>query len=104
MAGRLITPKRATVSAATAAGYLTVDSTTGLYVSAFCWLTKTDTTLPIRVQITEIVSGTSVGVRLAPALAQAPNYGRSDVSAYNGGGFLDQEDQFIYNRNDAPAP
>lgn len=103
MAGRLIAPVEATVTAATAAGYLTVTSATGLYVGARCWLTLTDHSLPIHVEITSI-SGTTIGVRLVPAMGQAPNYGRSDVSAYNAGGFLDQEDQFIYNRNDAPAP
>lgn len=103
MAGRNIASQRATVTAATAAGYLTVTSAAGLYVGAFGWLSLTDGTLPVQVQVTEI-NGTSVGVRLVTGLGGAPNYGRSNVSAYNGGGFFDQEAQFIYNRNDAPAP
>ena len=103
MAGRVIPAVHATVTAATAGGFLTVTSATNLYVGARCWLTKTDGTLPVQVEITEITD-TTVGVRLIPAPGKGPNYGRSDVSAYNGGGFLDQESQFIYNRNDAPAP
>jgi hypothetical protein len=103
MAGRLIKGVHATVTAATAGGYLTVASATGLYVGAKCWLSLTAGGSQVQVEITEI-SGTSIGVRFVQLIAQAPNYGRSDVSAYNGGGFLDQEDQFIYNRSDAPAP
>lgn len=103
MAGRNIASQRATVTAATAAGYLTVSSAAGLYVGAFGWLSLTAGTSPVQVQITEI-NGTSIGVRLVTAKGVGPNYGRSDVSAYNAGGFLDQEAQFIYNRNDAPAP
>ena len=103
MAGRVIPAVHATVTAATAGGFLTVSSATNLYVGARCWLINTAATLRDQVEITEI-SGTSIGVRKIPAPGQGPNYGRSDVSAYNGGGFLDQESQFIYNRNDAPAP
>ncbi len=103
MAGRNIKAVHATVTAATAGGVLTVASATGLYVGARGWLTLTDGTLPVAVEITDI-TGTAIGVRKIPAPGQGPNYGRSDVSAYNAGGFLDQEDQFIYNRNDIPAP
>lgn len=103
MAGRVIPAVRATVTAATAGGYLTVTSATNLYVGARCWLSLTNQSLQEQVEITEI-TGTTVGVRKIPAPGKGPNYGRSDVSAYNGGGFLDQESQFIYNRNDAPAP
>lgn len=103
MAGRLTPAAHTTVTAATAAGYVTVGSATNFYVGAYCWLSLTDGSKQDQVQITEI-NGTSVGVRIVPAKGQGPNYGRSDVSAYNGGGFLDQEPQFIYNRNDAAAP
>ena len=103
MAGRIIPAVHATVTAATAGGYLTVSSATNLYVGARCWLSLTNNSAQDLVEITEI-NGTSVGVRKIPAKGVGPNYGRSDVSAYNGGGFLDQEPQFIYNRNDAPAP
>jgi len=103
MAGRVIPAVRATVTAATAAGYATVSSATGLYVGARCWLSNTAGSLQDQVEITEI-TGTSIGIRKIPAPGAGPNYGRSDISAYNAGGFLDQESQFIYNRNDAPAP
>lgn len=107
MAGRLTPAVHATVTAATAGGFLTVSSATNLYVGAKCWLSNTAGTVQDLVEITEI-SGTTVGVRKIPqtrlGTQTAPNYGRSDVSAYNAGGFLDQEPQFIYNRNDAAAP
>lgn len=98
MAGKLINEVRATVTAATAAGYLTVSSATGLYVNAYGWLTLTAGGSQVRVQITSI-SGTTVGVKL---VGNVPNYGRSDVSAYNAGGYLNQEAQLIYNPNDKP--
>ena len=101
MAGRIIPAVRATVTAATAGGYLTVASAANLYVGARCWLSITAGTTMDQVEITEI-SGTSVGVRKIQLPGAGPNYGRSDVSAYNGGGYLDQESQFIYNRADAP--
>jgi len=103
MAGRITPATHATVTAATAGGYLTVSSAANLYVGARCWLSNTAGTAMDMVEITEI-AGTSIGVRKIPLPGQGPNYGRSDVSAYNGGGFLDQESQFIYNRNDASAP
>lgn len=103
MAGRVIPAVHATVTAATSTGFVTVTSATNLFVGARCWLSNTAGSTQDAVEITEI-SGTSVGVRKIPAVGQGPNYGRSDVSAYNGGGFLDQEAQFVYNRNDAPAP
>lgn len=103
MAGRLIPGVHATVTAATAGGYLTVTSATGLYVGARCWLSNTAGTVQDLVEITDI-SGTTVGVRKIPSPGAGPSYGRSDVASYNAGGFLDQESQFVYNRNDAPAP
>lgn len=99
MAGKLTQAVHATVTAATAAGIATVTSATGLYIGARCWLSNTGNTLNDLVQIVSI-SGTSVGLRKIPASGQGPNYGRSDISAYNAGGFLDQEEQFVYNRED----
>ncbi len=103
MAGRLIPAVQAVVTAALATGYLTVTSATGLYVGGKGWLSKTDHSLQIPVEITEI-SGTTIGVRQILDRGLGPNYGRTDVSAYNGGGFLNQDQGFVYNRNDAPAP
>ena len=88
MAGRLVPAVHATVTAATSGGYLTVTSATNLYVGARGWLSNTGNTVMDQVEITEI-SGTTIGVRKIPAPGQGPNYGRSDVSAYNAGGFLD---------------
>lgn len=107
MAGRIVPSVHATVTAATAAGILTVGAATNLYVGAKCWLSNTAGTVQDLVEIVSI-SGTSIGVRKTVTLnssSTAPNYGLSDVSSYNGGGFLDQiGDQLVYNRNDAPAP
>lgn len=99
MAGKLTKAVHATVTAATAGGYATVSSATDLYVGARGWLSKTDNSLQELVEITSI-SGTTIGLRKIPASGTGPNYGRSDISAYNGGGFLDQEEQFVYNRED----
>lgn len=101
MAGKFISGVHATVTAATSGGYLTVSSATGLYVGAKCWLSLTDNSAQDFVEITSI-SGTTVGVRLFRDITKTgPNYGRFDASSYNGGGFLDQIPQHIYNRNDA---
>ena len=103
MAGRNIAAQQAVVTGATAAGFLTVTSAAGLYVAAKCWLSNTAGTLQDFVEITEI-NGTSIGVRHVAMKGEPPNYGRTNVSAYNAGGFLSQEPQFVFNRNDAPAP
>jgi hypothetical protein len=106
MAGRIVPAVHATVTAATAAGVLTVASATGLYVGAKAWLSNTAGTVQDLVEIVAI-NATAISVRKNVNLSSAslgPNYGLSDVSAYNGGGFLDQLDQLIYNRQDAPAP
>jgi len=101
MSGKNIAAVHATVTAATAAGNLTVSSATGLYVGAYGWLSKTDGTAQVWVKILSI-SGTTVGVGIVPALGHGPSYSKSDVSAYNGGGFLDQEARVIYNPNESP--
>ena len=88
----VIATVHATVTAATAAGYLTVSSATGLVVGAYCWLSKTNGTAQIQVKIKSI-SGTSIGVQAAAADGHFHGFGLSNVSAYNGGGFLDQEAQ-----------
>ncbi len=99
MAGKLTKAVHATVTAATAGGFATVSSATDLYVGARCWLSNTAGTVQDQVEITSI-SGTTIGLRKIPLPGAGPNYGRSDISAYNGGGFLDQEEQFVYNRED----
>lgn len=99
MAGKLTAAVHATVTAATAGGFATVSSATGLYVGTRCWLSNTANTLQDLVEITSI-AGTTIGLRKIPLPGAGPNYGRSDISAYNGGGFLDQDSQFVYNRED----
>lgn len=102
MAGKITRAVRATVTAATATGFATVSSATDLYVGALAWLSNTAGTVQDRVEIVSI-SGTSIGLRIIPVKGRGPNYGRSDISGYNGGGFLDQEEQFVYNREDKPV-
>lgn len=58
------------------------------------------------ITITEIVSATVMGVRIEPddhvgPAAHGTNYGRSDMTAYNGATIY-QHDQFIFNPNDLP--
>jgi len=102
MSGLLLPDSRITVTAAAANGYLTVSSTSGLYVKTICWLTLTSGASPVQVEITEI-SGTSVGVRFVQSIGSGPNYGRSNVSAYNAGGYLYQNEQFLYRSGDIAA-
>lgn len=102
MAGKLIAPKSAAITAATAAGYVTIASTTGWYANAKGWMAfGGQPTVPV--VITEVASATQLGVRIVNEndLLNRPNYGRSNVSAYNGG-TINQNDQFIYNPNDQP--
>jgi hypothetical protein len=59
-------------------------------------------------KVTDCPDATHVGLRIIddPNIdatqgqrVRGPSYGRSDVSAYNAGGFLDQEEQLIYSVN-----
>lgn len=102
MAGKLISAKSATITGATAAGYVTVASTTGWYAGAKGFMTNTgQPNVPI--VVTEIASSTQLGVRIRndDDLKNEPDYGRSNVSAYNGGTIY-QNDQFVFNPNDQP--
>ena len=112
MAGREIAALGAAFTAdGTANGFITVASTTGFYVKAFANLSDT-TGRSARVQITQILSATQLGVRVFPQVVplsqgspttppaggpgpgsappppagityqSGPNYGRSDVSAF----------------------
>lgn len=83
-----------TVSAATASGVLTVDETASLWPGTFAWLSKAAVTSQ-RVQIVEIVSATTLRVRIVPQIdavnfAKAapvgyPNMASSDLSGFTGG-------------------
>lgn len=111
MAGKIVKATSATVTSSTAAGYATIASTTGWYAGAKGYLTK-PATATVSIVITEIVSSTVLGVRIVSddprgvtsgVSNSAPNYGRSDISAYSGGtGVIYQNDQVIYNPNDNP--
>lgn len=58
--------------------------------------------------ITEVVSGTQMGVRIVPdsvvgAQTYGPDYGRSDCSAFHtANGVIYQNEQFIFNIDDLP--
>lgn len=109
MAGKIIKELSATLSGAAATGYVTVASTTGFYKGAVCTLSNTGQP-GLTVEITEVASGTSLGLRQIPEdplgrlgapsdRALAFNYGRTSLTAYNGG-TLYQPEQLIYNPND----
>lgn len=100
MAGKIIPAKSATVTVASAAGYITIASTTGYYKGAKAWLSKTGQT-SVRVIITEVVSATVLGVRVINDNGSVTNnYGRSDVSAFTTSGVINLEEQFVYSAND----
>jgi hypothetical protein len=109
MAGRIVKAISATITGATAEGYITVASTVGFYASATGFMTATGEP-NVAVVIVEVKSGTELGIRIIPDNPlgitngkgnAAPNYGLSDVSAYDGGTIY-QSEQFIYNPNDEP--
>lgn len=102
MAGRIIAAKAATITAATASGFVTIASTTGWYAGAKGWMAAGGQP-NVPVVITEVTSATQLGVRIVNEndLLNRPNYGRSNVSAYNTG-TINQNEQFIFNPNDQP--
>lgn len=106
MAGKIIAAKSATTTAATTTGYVTIASTTGWYVGAKGALNQPGQP-NVSIIITEVASATSLGVRILPdsvvgPVISSPNYGRSDVSAYNAGTIY-QYDQFLYSKDEAGA-
>jgi hypothetical protein len=109
MSGRIVKHVSAAITGATATGYLTVASTAGFYAGAKGAMINAGQD-NVAVVITEVASATSLGIRIVPEDAfgitggkgnAAPNYGRSNVSAYNGGTII-QHEQFIFNPNDKP--
>jgi len=81
-------------------GYVDVASTTGFFVGARCWLMMDDETFNDEVVITEVVSATQLGLRLAQEFdgmhLAHPNYGRDDMSDYDATATLFQPKQFIW--------
>lgn len=88
---------KANVTAATAIGALTVDSTAYLFPGANAWVSKDDGSLSVRVKILAISGTTGLTVRKWPVFQDpasgtkytkensgAPSYGSSDMSAFNG--------------------
>jgi len=108
MAGIIVPTQHQTVTAASSAGYVTVTDSTKFYPKAFVWLSNTAGTSQVYCQVTDCPDSTHVGLRILTdpgtdpsqgQRAKGPNYGRSDVSAFNAGGFLDMEEQLIYITN-----
>lgn len=101
MAGKNIDFKSAPITAATSAGFITIASTVGWYKGAVVWLSAGGQP-GVRCQVTEVTSATVLGMGIRSTDAgTAPNYGRSDISAYNGG-VATQLEQLVYNSNDLP--
>lgn len=88
-----ISSASATITAATANGYVTVADATPFVVDAFVWLNKTGQP-NLYCQITEI-TGNNIGVQAQPAPGSGPSYGRTDVSLYNAGTIF-QDIQDVY--------
>ena len=82
------------MSVATATGLLTVTTTDYLYPGALAWVTKDDGSAMARVKILAIIGTTQVQVRRFandsefsnPGVLGGPSYGRSDMTAFDGGG------------------
>lgn len=106
MAGKIVPSAHAAVTGATSAGLVTVADSTKFNVGAFVWLSGVAGN--VYCKVTDCPDATHVGLRVLddPSIdatqgqrVRGPSYGRSDVSAYNAGGFLDQEEQLIYSVN-----
>lgn len=87
------------VSAATALGVLTVADTTLIYPGSYGWAVKDDGSVQYRVKILQVIDSTTFVARRCnpqrdpnggPTHDQEnfgpPNYGKSDLSALDGGG------------------
>jgi hypothetical protein len=101
-------------TAATAAGVLTVASTTDMYPGANAWVIRTDNGLRARVKILKVLSGTTLKVRRWPTHKKTeagtngwdianydkensgpPGYGISDMTAFNSAGKISIERQAV---------
>jgi len=104
MAGKNIGHKTNAITAVTATGYITIASTVGYYKNAIVWMNDATSTVANnkRAVITEVLSATQLGIGLrSNDPGEAPRYGRSDMTAYNGGS-ITQLEQLIYNNDDKP--
>lgn len=104
MAGKNIGHKTNAITAVTATGLITISSTVGYYKNAIVWLNDSTATAANnkRGVIMEVVSATQLAILLrSNDPGEAPKYGRSDMTAYNGGS-ITQLEQFIYNNDDKP--
>jgi hypothetical protein len=100
MAGREIQHKASAITAATASGYITVASVTGYYKNAVVYLNAAGQPT-VRCVITAIdTTANTLGILIRDIEAgSVPSYGRSNISAYNGGS-VTQNAQFVYDYSD----
>jgi hypothetical protein len=98
MTGRIPAVKFTLASTGGADGACNITSNTGAFPGAIGYLAKSDGTLGQRVQITELVSTTSVALRflaegmddpkIRSGVVKVGNLGRSDCSGYASGSIL----------------
>lgn len=112
MAGRIFPATRDTAITATAAGAVTVASTSAYRSGMYGYLSAGGQPgLTVRIEVASATGlkvkaiadprGGGVGTTSADLKAAHPNYSYADVSAYNGGN-IDVPEQFVYNTADAP--
>jgi hypothetical protein len=104
MAGKIVAEvPQATINSAASTGTLTVTSTTGYYPKATVWLRNTSSGVSQEGEIVSVVNSTTLAIRIKPIVGTHdghPNYGTSDLSAYNANSNITMPQQFIYNSND----
>lgn len=105
MAGKQIEFVSGTITGVDTHGYVTLASVAGFYEGAIVWMNDSTATAPNNKQaiITEVdTTNVKLGICFRTNNAgEAPSYGRSSMSAYNGGS-VTQHEQFIYNSDDNP--
>jgi hypothetical protein len=85
------------VTAATAAGVVTVTDASGLAPGANAWLALSDGSNQVRVKILSIKANVLIvrGYKDNRDEGAIPSYGRTDVSAFNGASYISMEAQTV---------
>lgn len=110
MAGKITKDQRVAIAGASAAGVITVASTSGMYARMRGHIAKGGQP-GMKIYVIQILGATTLQVRedvesrgqgaIPGPIVASTHYGVSDVSAYNGG-WLVLPGQVVYNPNDAP--
>jgi hypothetical protein len=104
MAGKLLKAKHATITAATASGYITLASVEGFYETALVFLTPLAASEGVAGTVTEVNHTTNqLGIRLDSPASGGVSYGRSNMAAFNGG-IVDLTPQLIYVTDPSGTP